>query len=233
MVKKDSSSEILVIGNSYIHSPGGNQHSFFAMLSEKMLYPVDEFLSYGYGPMTTVIQRFLEKPELFLKNKKLVVLVYGTSIFLNESVPWNNISEMDKKRNMLNGKKLVATLNVPSNVKTVEKISNNSAWNSFPNKNDIVLKDDTKTEIINQSIPNVAPSKPLICIVESVRLPNSPIPVLFVNDISASVPATNLVDSIYWQDLYYSLPEGTNQLKIEIQGKKGTIVGFNKIMIYQ
>ena len=39
--------------------------------------------------------------------------------------------------------------------------------------------------------------------------------------------------TIYWQDVNFELPAGTTQLKLELQGKKGALLGFNNVLIYQ
>ena len=237
-VVRDTSSEILVIGNSFAFSPGSNlkQHSFPAFLSEQMLHPVDDYMVSSQGPMTVIIQRFFEKPESFLRNKKVLVLQMGAIHLNNNSVVWNNISEMDKKRLILNGKKLVASLSIQGNGNWTDSITNDqvrSVWGKFPGKTDYLCLDEESNLLLNQSVDDLDPAKPFLCVVQTVRSPIYTTPILSCNGIEAFIPASFHSSTLFWQDMYYSIPAGTTQIKLELQGKANTLVGFNKILIYQ
>ncbi len=234
VVSKDSDSEILTLGNSFLEAPGSSQRSFPSFLSERMLYPIDQYAVASQGPMTTIIQRIFERPDTFLKNKKVVILQMAAT-HVNTGTPWNNIAEMDKKKLMLNGKKLVDTLYISGNGDYTndfvqDKARNN--WKNFEGKNDIKCFDDKKFEFFNQTLSNIDTSKSFVCMVQTVRSPLFSVPTLTVNGIDELIPSSHDL-ALYWQDLYFVLPAGTSQLTIEMQGKKGTIVGFNKVLIYQ
>ena len=236
VLKRDPSSEILILGNSFIESPTGrSQNSFTAFLSERMRYPVDDYRVSSYGPMTTIIQRMFEFPEAFLKGKKVVILQVGT-MHINPNVRWYNIAEMDRKKLMLNGKKLVNTLYISGNgdfagdfVRDIAK----KAWASLEGKKDIKCFDYKAFEIFNQKIPNLDESKPFVCVIQTARSALFATPTLIANGIRESIPAAHDPSIVLWQDIYFQIPAGTSRLKLELQGKKNTIVGFNKIFIYQ
>ena len=237
LLDKDPSSEILVLGNSFAYTPGekNGQHSLTAFLSERMLYPVDDYILVARGPMTTAIQRMFEQPETFLKARKVVIL-HMPAGHCTPGTVWNNISDMDRKRLMLNGKKLVQTLHIAGNGDYANDFSQDYArkgWKEFEGKNDIKCFDDKKFGILEQTLPNIDPSKPFLCVVQTVRSPFFATPTLFVNGIREMVPAVHDSYVFFWQDVYFELPAGTTQLKIELQGKKNTLVGFNKVLIYQ
>ena len=238
-VTRDPSSDILVIGNSFAVSPGylNTQHSFSAFLTERMLHPVDDCIVFAQGPMTVIIQRFLDNPEFYLLNKKIVILHIGLEHLNDSGSVWNNIAEMNRKKMLLAGKKLVAIHNINGNgdgIKYFYAEGARSMWQAFENKNDVICFDDKPFVIFEQTVSEIDPSKPVVCIVPTVRsviFPN--IPTLSVNEVSEFVPASYMVRSLFWQDLYFSLPEGTTDLKISLKGQKNTVVGFNKVMIYQ
>ena len=237
LVKKNPSSEILLFGNSFAYTPGqyGGQHSFPAFLSECMLYPIDDYIVVSQGPMTTVVQRVFERPEVFLKGKKVVILQMAAQ-HANTGQPWNNIAEMDKKKLMLNGKKLVDTLYIPGNGDYTNDFVQDYArniWKNFEGKNDIKCFDNEKFEIFNQTLSNIDISKPFVCVVQTVRSSLFAAPTLIANGIEELIPATHDAGTLFWQDVYFCLPAGTSQLTIELQGKRGTLVGFNKVLIYQ
>lgn len=237
-VVRNTSSEILVIGNSYAYTPGSpsKQHSFPAFLSEQILHPVDDYMVSSQGPMTVIIQRFFEKPESFLLNKKVLVMQMAASHLHEDNIIWNNISEMDKRKLMLNGKQLITTLSVQGNGDWTSSIANDlvrSVWGKFAGKTDYMCRDEEPCVLFNQSIDDLDPSKPFVCVVQTVRSPLYDSPLLKCNGIEKSIPASHDSSALFWQDLYFSLPAGTNKLKLELQGKANTLVGFNKILIYQ
>ena len=237
LIKKNPSSEILIVGNSFAYTPGekDGQHSFPAFLSECMLYPIDDYIVGSQGPMTTIVQRIFERPEAFLKGKRVIILQMGAT-HANTKQPWNNIAEMDKKKLMLNGKKLVDTLYIFGNGDYTNDFVQDYArnnWKNFEGKNDIKCFDDEKFEIFNQTLSNIDTAKPFVCVVQTVRSPIFAVPSLIANGIEELIPASHDPGIIFWQDVYFGLPAGTSQLTIELQGKKGTLVGFNKVLIYQ
>lgn len=237
-VARDTSSEILVTGNSFAFSPGApsKQHSFPAFLSEQMLHPIDDYIVVSQGPMTVIIQRFFEKPESFLLNKKVLVMHMAADHLIGNKIVWNNISEMDNRKLMLNGKKLVSSLSVPGNGDWTNAITNDtvrSVWGKFVGKTDYMCHNEEPNVLFDLSIDDLDPSKPFVCVVQTVRSPIYTIPTLICNGLEASVPASHDYRTLFWQDLYYQIPAGTKKLKLELQGKANTLVGFNKVLIYQ
>lgn len=237
-VVRDTSSEVLVIGNSYAYTPGSTskQHSFPAFLSERMLHPIDDYMVSSQGPMTVIIQRFFEKPESFLLNKKVLVMQMSENHLIGNNIVWNNISEMDKRKLMLNGKKLVASLSVQGNGDWTNAISNDlvrSVWGKFAGKTDYMCLGDDPNELMNQIVSDLDSAKPFVCVVQTVRSPIYASPILICNGIEASIPASHGASALFWQDLYFTVPAGTSQIKLELQGKANTLVGFNKVLIYQ
>lgn len=238
LVQQDPSSKIIVFGNSTAYSPGkmtGGQHSFSAFLSEKMLYPVDDYIVGAEGPMTTLVQRVFEHPDAFLKDKRVVILQMPMKHAITTR-PWNNIAEMDRKRLKLNGKKLVDTFHISGNgdyANEIVRVYSRNAWKRFEGKNDIKCFDDQKFEIFDQVLSNIDTSKPIVCAVQTLRIALYDPPTLIVNGHEELIPATHDTGVLFWQDVYFDLPAGTSQLKIELQGKKNTLVGFNKVLIFQ
>ena len=234
-VAKDSGSEILTLGNSFIETPISSQKSFPSFLSERMLYPIDQYEVCSQGPMTTIVQRVFERPEVFLKGKKVVILQMAAA-HVNTGALWNNIADMDRKKLMLNGKKLVDTLYISGNGDYANDFVQDYArdiWKNFEGKNDIKCFDDERFEIFNQAVPDIDPSKPFVCVIQTVRSSLFAVPHLIVNEIEEPIPATHDAGTIFWQDVYFGLPIGTTNLKIELHGKRNTLVGFNKVLIYQ
>jgi len=236
-VVRDASSEILVTGNSFAYSPGytSKQHSFPAFLSERMLHPIDDYLVSAQGPMTVIIQRFFEKPESFLLNKKVLVMQMSTAHLQNNNFVWNNISEMDKRKLMLNGKQLVASFSIQGNGEWTNAITNESVrslWSKLTDKADYLCRDGAPDVLLDRSFDDLDPSKPFVCVVQTVRSPIYSVPVLSCNGIEESVPASQAT-VLFWQDLYFSVPAGTNRIKLEIKGKTNTLVGFGKVFVYQ
>ena len=237
-VVRDKSSEILVIGNSFAYTPGSStkQHSFPAFLSERMLYPIDDYMVASQGPMTVIIQRFFEKPESFLLNKKVLVMQMAEDHLIGNNIVWNNISEMDNRKLMLNGKQLISSLSVQGNGDWTNAITNDlvrSVWGKFVGKTDFMCQNEESNVLFDLSIDDLDPSKPFVCVVQTVRSPIYTSPTLICNGLEASVPASHDSSALFWQNLYFQIPAGTTQLKLELQGKANTLVGFNKVLIYQ
>ena len=235
-ITPDKDSEILVVGNSSIQFPMAQPDALQAFLAERLLYRVDNLRVNASGPFTTVIQRFFDNPAFYLKGKKLIVLQTLDTILTEDRIPWNNIKIMDRQRMMLNGKKLIASFSIDENGKWSDDISNKDVreiWNSFGEKKEIKCFDDKLLEIANKQINGVDLSKPLFCIVQTLRSALYDTPKCFVNDQEKDIPADYHVSVLSWQNIYFDLPEGTDTIRISVQGKQGTIIGFNQVFIYQ
>lgn len=228
---------ILVAGNSFIQAPMlDQQNSLSAFLSEQMLYPIDDYRVDQKGPMTTIIQRFFDNPSHFLKGKKVLVMQVASSYFGDNSFAWNNIRKMDEQRMLLNGKKDIATLQIKGEGSYAQEFSNHgvrAAWERFAGKHEIIINSDEKRKILHANIKEIDESKPFVCIVSTVRSSLFPFPTLSVNGVSEPIPAGYAPSALSWQDVYFSVPAGTSEITIELQGKKGTIVGFSQVRIYQ
>lgn len=232
-----ASAPIFVLGNSFIKTPNWfTQDSLPAFLSEKTLSPVQSYVVLGLeGPFITGFQRVFENPETFLKGKCLLIVQIGTTHCDSRSL-WFNIEDMDRKKRMLHKKKLIDTLFISGNgdyANDYAQEQNRKNWASFEGKNDIKCLDGRKFKILDKSLPNIDTAKPFVCVVQTVRSPIFEIPYLFANGKREFVPASHQVGVFFWQNIYFKLPAGTSHLTIELQGPKGTLVGFNKVLIYQ
>ena len=155
---------------------------------------------------------------------------------IGNNIVWNNISEMDNRKLMLNGKQLISSLSVQGNGDWTNAITNDlvrSVWGKFVGKTDYMCYNDESNVLFDLSIDDLDPSKPFVCVVQTVRSPIYTSPTLICNGLEASVPASHDSSALFWQDLYFQIPAGTKQLKLELQGKAKTLVGFNKVLIYQ
>ena len=237
VLKKDPDSCIMVIGNSFMQTPMGNsQNSLTAFLSERMLCTIDDYRVDQNGPMITIVQRFFDNPEHFLKGKKVLILQVASSYLSNNSFVWNDIRTMDIHRTLLNGKKLVSTLSIKGEGDFAKEISNSnirSAWEGFAGKHEVMINSENGREILRAQIKELDETKPFVCIVSTVRSSFFPIPTLTVNGVSEPVPAGYHSGALSWQDVFFSVPAGSSEIVIELQGQKGTIVGFNQVQIYQ
>lgn len=237
VLTKDPNSPIFVVGNSFMQTPmGTSQNSLPAFLAERMLCTIDDYRVDQKGPMTTIIQRFFDNPKHFLKGKKVLVMQVASGYLADNSFTWNNIKNMDEHRMLLNGKKLVSTLSIKGEGNYAGEINNSevqAAWEGFAGKHEIYITSDDKREILHQTIEGLDTTKPFVCIVSTVRSSFFSFPTLTVNGISEPVPAGYAASALSWQDVYFSIPDGTSEIVIELQGKKGTIVGFSQIKIYQ
>ena len=137
---------------------------------------------------------------------------------------------------LLNGKHIVATLSIRGDGSFAKEISNSevqAAWERFAGKHEIIINSDETREILHANIKEIDKTKPFVCIVSTVRSSLFPFPTLSVNGVSEPIPAGYASAALSWQDVYFSVPAGTSEISIELQGKKGTIVGFSQVQIYQ
>lgn len=235
-ITPDKKSEILIVGNSSIEFPMGSPDALQAFLAERMRYKVDNLRVNATGPFTTVIQRFFDNPSNYLKGKKVVILQTMDFILTEETIPWNNIRTMDQQRMMLNGKKLVTSFSINGNGKWGSEINHEETrkrWESFGDKQEVKCLDDKTFEIVAQKIDNIDPSKPVLCVVQTLRSAVFKTPKCIVNGERQDIPAGYYVTELSWQNLSFELPQGTDIINISIQGQPGTIVGFNQVFIYQ
>ena len=237
VLAKDPDSQILVVGNSFIQTPmGASQNSLPAFLAERMLCATDDYRVDQKGPMSTIIQRFFDNPQRFLKGKKVLVMQVSSGYLGDNSFTWNNIRTMDKQRMLLNGKRLVSTLSIAGEGNYAKEIVNSdvrAAWERFAGKHEIMIASEDKREILRQSIDGIDKTKPFVCIVSSVRSSAFSFPTLSVNGVSEPIPAGYAPSVLTWQEIFFSVPAGSSEIRIELQGKKGTVVGFNQVQIYQ
>ncbi len=237
VLTKDPSSEIYVVGNSFMQTPmGASQNSLPAFLSERMLCTIDDYRVDQKGPMTTIIQRFFDNPSHFLIGKKVLVMQVASNYLSDNSFTWNNIRTMDDHRTLLNGKKLVSTLSIKGEGDFAREISNSDvqvAWERFAGKHEIIINSDEKREILRANIKELDKTKPFVCIVSTVRSSLFSFPTLSVNGIPEPIPAGYAPSALSWQDVFFSIPAGSTEITIVLQGKKGTIVGFSQVQIYQ
>lgn len=237
VLKKDPNSEIFVVGNSFIQTPmGSSQNSLPAFLSERMLCTIDDYRVDQNGPMTTIIQRFFDNPKHYLSGKKVLILQVSSSYLGNNYFAWNNIRKMDEQRMLLNGKRLVATISINGEGDFAKDIKNSevqAVWEGFEGKHEIAIRSEDTQLILRKQVEGLDKTKPFACIVSTVRSSLFPFPNLIVNGVSHPVPAGAYPSMLNWQEVFFSIPSGSSEITVELQGKKGTIVGFSQVQIYQ
>ncbi len=236
-VSPDKNSEILIVGNSSIEFPMYTPDALQAFFAERLCYRVDNIRVNSSGPFTTLIQRFFDNSAFYLKGKKVIVLQTLDSILSDdESIPWNNIRQMDQQRMILSGKKLVTSLSVKGNGNWGDEIHNEvlrKQWDNLAGKQEIKCLDDEEFEIVNQTLDHIDLSKPVLCVVQTVRSTAYKTPKCIVNGQAQDVPAIHSGATLSWQNMYFELPAGTDKVQISVKGPSGTLMGFKQILIYQ
>ena len=143
---------------------------------------------------------------------------------------------MDQYKLMLNGKKLVARALIQGNGEWGDDIAKEDlkmCWKDFENKQEIKCLTDEKTVIYQKTLEQLDAAKPVLCIIQTVRSSFYKTPQCIVNGISKPIPAGYYYTSLTWQDLFFTLPEGTKDIQIEVQGEKDSLIGFNQVFFYQ
>ena len=91
-ITPDSTSKILVIGNSFISSPFSD--AYIAYLAKKNLYLVSRKSMAGHGAVTGLIKLLFMDSAKILKGKKVVILPIAVS-YVNSVYHFPNIKKMD------------------------------------------------------------------------------------------------------------------------------------------
>jgi len=98
-IERCQDAPILVLGNLYIQTPMSDPKALPSLLSMKTLSNVDFMRINGTGPLTSIIEQILRLPHRFLKNKKVLIIQFGTTILTecNQKKSMYNIRELEMK----------------------------------------------------------------------------------------------------------------------------------------
>lgn len=99
-IGSDPSSPIMLYGNSYLYTPEDLPGLYLASaLTRELKRGIDVMFRPGYHPLMSMLLDLLERPEQYLKGRKVCVFYYGVPFFRAAKI-WN-IRELDqiKRRN--------------------------------------------------------------------------------------------------------------------------------------
>ncbi len=236
--KNKDSSQIMVIGNSFIETPISPPDSLPVLLSYKLCTPIDWYRIGGYGPFSDILIQLLSNPDFYLKNKKVLVFYVGTMHItaVNQSETMLDIAKLNSERVLLNNKKVMGHLLLPSNAST-EEIIDSELWGPLSNVDKTVLKIDKtgsltynfKTDQIGKEISG---SDPIVCIIPHTCVRNTTCKVT-INEKTEMMYSPNYAKNSRFFNLTYEFPAGTKELTIEIEGKPGTLIAIKDIQIWQ
>lgn len=102
-------SPILLAGNSFCNSP--HPRSLSAMLTEKLLIPVENLINLGNGPLSSVPQELLNNPVRCLYGKKIVILAAATDMFLESTII--NVDEVRREMDVMSRSQVVFSPDMP------------------------------------------------------------------------------------------------------------------------
>ena len=219
---------MIIIGNSFVQSPGSNPDMLPCLLSYKLKTSIDWYRINSLGPFDQMIYRILNDPSFFFENKKCLIMHVGTDHMrsINESNRMLNISAIDHDRLVLNNRFLLSSFVVPSNT---DASPDKDIWGELAKEGAgfIVFKDSERYNICSKIIDNDTP-KSTICIISTVCLGRCS---LFVNGQHREIPS--LSDKKSYYNLVFELPCGTSELKIDAAGTLGSSFLLKNIQIWQ
>ena len=216
----DPQSPVLILGNSYIQTPMKSPDSLCTLLGKKMRMGIANYRIEGAGPMTVIAQNIFSRPEVFLQNRKVIILQFGTSQFLS-TIRWNNLALMDRFQLLLQGKKLISTINVcgenpTESVKSGKNQKLLATWEKLEGKNEFCCTTSNKNQIIVKlDLSSYEKEKDIICVIPSAVFPYDSV-VLSMTDDSQTIPA--YYSTIRWQNVFFIIPAGTQSAVLKAQG---------------
>ena len=221
-VFQDPKSPILVVGNSYMQSPMDYPNSFTSLLASKMHMGIADYKIKGYGPMTTIISHLFSDPEKFLTGKKVVILILGFGHF-RSGTRFNNIRTMDKELLLLSGKAPKATITIHGNGSPIP-----NRFKRLNNARCFIIPQKGKCLVVDKSMRQGGATRVLVI----PACAHSPCPAkLKVNGTVLAIPESFAVYN--WNRIVVPLPEETEHLTIELEGKPGTEIILGDIQIFQ
>ena len=208
-----------------------------SLISQKTLCPVYAYQIGGFGPFHDILIQLLAKPEMFLKNKKVLVYVVGT-IYMNEANRRNemfDIAKADHDRLLLNNRKKIASIRLEQ-IMDISIEDNEDAlkiWNKLEDKTS--FKIDVKGEIQLakkqlRDISNCDSSKKTLLVIPCVCYTKMTCDIV-VNDSKCTIPS--LYASPNYRNIMFEIPAGTDKITISVHGKEGTIFAIKDIQIWQ
>lgn len=241
LVAPQKESPVMLIGNSFIRSPMLLPESLPAYLMYKTDAGIDWYRVSGQGPFSDILVRLLSSPEVFLKDKKVIIMQIGTdhltNAIRNESML--NIAKLDQERLLLNNMTMKTRVILPSNVSD-DIIFNTEIWGPISNVEKTVLKigeSGSFEQSIN--IPNTFmqggitnKDKSMICVIPSTCTRDAHCEIC-VNGIKQQVNSFNYVSNARFFNLVFELPAGMEILSIEIKGKPGTLIAIKDVQFWQ
>ena len=222
-IAKDSSSPILIIGNSEMQTPMIPE-SFPTILATKVQTTVDWYRINSIGPFTTIIEQIAKNPGKFLKNKVVVILQSNINMFPIRS-HFSNIQTIDQNILLLNGKRKVSSVFPRLSLSEKESASNEGFLTVEFEQQDINVI-DIDTEALSLDVSKDAVLRIPIAAVYGTSCE------VKVNDKAYSVSESH-PSNLEPYDLMVEFPAGTNHLTISVFGMKNKSASIWNIEIYQ
>lgn len=236
--KNKDSSQIMVVGNSFIETPISPPDSLPVLLSYKLRAPIDWYRISGYGPFSDILIQLLSNPDFYLKNKKVLVFYVGTMHMtaVSRSETMLDIAKLDNERVILNNKKMKGHVFLQSNVES-DQIADTELWGALTSVEKTVLKVD-KTESMTFSFKteqfgsNISESEPFVCIIPHMCTRNTSCTSV-INGISKPMHCPNYTQNARFFNLAFELPAGTKELTIKFEGKAEQVFAIKDIQLWQ
>lgn len=223
-VAPDRNSELVIFGNSFTRAPRGIPESYPAYLAWHSLVNPDWYVVQGDGPMVTMMERLFQRPEKYLKGKKVLNLYIAATHF-HSKIMWNNVEQMDANQLLLNGKQLMDEI-IPAGESVESKVEIN-----LPGKHEYVCTGDTAKIIASIDCDGLDASRPVSCLIPACAEYRTKIQ-LHCNDVTIDVPHY-IERGPVWYNLMAELPAGTKKITVSISGQEDAVFAVQKILILQ
>lgn len=235
ILKDDPQSPVLILGNSFIQTPMESPDSLCTLLGKKMAMGIANYRLGGNAPMITIVQNIFSTPQIFLRDRKVIVLQVGTSYFLT-TPRWNNLALMDRSQLLLRGKKLISTINIDCQnlVESARSSKNNKylkLWDKLEGKHEFCCMKSGENQIIAKLDLSFCESdKDIVCVIPSAVFINDTVDLSIADDLQ---PIPSYYSTLRWQNVYFRIPAGTKSIELKAQGSKAALFAIKNIMIYQ
>ena len=222
-VPSDPKSPVLVLGNSYSYTPEG----IFKYLSMKLGIGIYQYNINGEGILSTAIQRIYNNPQVFLSNRKVIILSIGT-IHLTSNCTFPNIRDLDRDALLLKNLRLSGTIKVFSNEISIpsfaQGLSDPSVFKT--NKNgecSIIMESNVPTSGSNESKDRFIVIYYCCNILDNFKI--------IVN--GASHPLSGSFTQYVWSRIVIPLQQGDKKISVKVIGKPNAFIAFKDIQIWQ
>ena len=226
----DKNSPVLLIGNSMLRTPMKAPESFPTLCSLKLSAGVDVLMGYGWSTHTRTLNSLVNAPELYLKDKKVVVLVANVSHFYGK-VKFYNVSELDKLKIEMSNRSLRSNLQANSNCSELFPFLKKGPP-SFPLKNPKCIKmpENGEYTILDTKLSKCSPDKEIILLfrLQSGKSSNTTFMRLNAGD---KIPI--LLDGVESKRILLKLPAGSDRLKLDFISKDINEIAFDDIQVFQ